>query len=616
MSSYVVYFDTETSGLDPHTSLWLLTSFAIVYDDGRESSHVLSMEGVEKGSKKADKLYDILTNARVVYCWNASFDMKVIWKLYGEIDTIRFQCLMLREQVLYAGLDVGYSLAVVSERRLGITMDKAVRNQFIGRKDFDFTQEELEYSKRDVLHLHTIRTQQDAEIATKRVQAVVDVEQRTLYATAQMEYYGLPFDVERIKAFEQPLRALVERLQREVTEHAFEHDGWVHAAIRLDGSASAFNTRGPQYVQSLQAMGYAVENTSEETLAAYDQEHFGHLEKAPGAVYHNPHLQRLYLLNKCLSIISKYILGLATLVNPVTGNIHGSFNQNGTTTGRYSSSSPNLQNMPTQATLADIPVEGLTIRETITAPEGSVFIIADYSAIELVILGLLAKDDKLLELQAGDLHTYVASRLFNTEVDPKKAKSDPLSLDAAYRKLVKPVTYSIMYGVSGGGLSRKLAPEAAKIGIRITKDVGDSYIQRWKNELFPKTGATLDAYVRKAVTQRYVQTPLGRRRHWPIEVPAHQVQREGANAPIQGASADMTKLALALMYTRLRKGIERSRIMLTVHDEIVAMVPLDRIDEGVQIVKSSMEDSAARIFGEVAREYVVVKPETSLLYNK
>jgi DNA polymerase I len=249
---------------------------------------------------------------------------------------------------------------------------------------------------------------------------------------------------------------------------------------------------------------------------------------------------------------STYVDALPQLISPKTGRIHTSFNQAVTATGRLSSTNPNLQNIPIRT------ARGREIRKAFI-PKNDDFLIlsADYSQIELRIMAAFAKDESMIEAfnQGRDIHATTAAKVFNVSLD---------EVTSEMRRKAKTVNFGIIYGVSAFGL-------AEQIGVSRTeaKELIDNY---WKE--FPSIKKYMNDAVIIARDKGYVETILGRRRYLRDINSQNMVERgfaerNAVNAPIQGSAADMIKIAMIKVNDFIKQEKLQSRIILTVHDELV-----------------------------------------------
>jgi DNA polymerase-1 len=258
---------------------------------------------------------------------------------------------------------------------------------------------------------------------------------------------------------------------------------------------------------------------------------------------------------------STYVDALPQLVSPTTGRIHTSFNQAVAVTGRLSSTNPNLQNIPIRTP------RGREIRKAFI-PRNEEFLIlsADYSQIELRIMAAFAQDESMIEAfnQGRDIHATTAAKVFNVSLD--EVTSD-------MRRKAKTVNFGIIYGVSAFGLSQQIAISRTE-----AKEIIDSY---WRE--FPAIKQYMDSAVIKARDTGYCETILGRRRYL-RDINAQNMvergfaERNAINAPIQGSAADMIKVAMIKVNDFIKKEKLRSRMILTVHDELVFDAHRDELD--------------------------------------
>jgi len=280
-----------------------------------------------------------------------------------------------------------------------------------------------------------------------------------------------------------------------------------------------------------------------------------------------------YLLRyrKLTKLKSTYVDALPALINPETGRVHTSFNQTIAATGRLSSANPNLQNIPIREP------EGKAIRRAFVPEEGWSFISADYSQIELRILASLSGDEALMSAfnNGLDIHRETASLLFGTDVD---------SVDEQQRRAAKTINFSVIYGISPFGLSKRL---------RISRSEASNFIDRY----FLKYGgvkAYFNGVVEEAKKSGYVTTLLGRKRYIPDIHSENRTVFEAArriaiNTPIQGTAADLIKMAMVKIDNELTQRKMKSRMLIQVHDELVFESPPEECNVLKMMVKDIME---------------------------
>ena len=283
-----------------------------------------------------------------------------------------------------------------------------------------------------------------------------------------------------------------------------------------------------------------------------------------------------YLLNyrQLSKLKSTYADGLLSLMDETTGRVYTSFNQTIASSGRLSSSNPNLQNIPVRTEL------GRQIRRAFIADPSYVLLTADYSQIELRILAHITHEPRLVEAFSHneDIHTITASSLFGVPVE---------QVTKDQRRLAKTVVYAVLYGQSAFGLSQVTG---------MSNSDAATFIKRY-HETFPNIKVYVDSTLAQARTQRYVNTLYGRKRFIPdMRVLSHTerqaLERESINMPIQGTNADLIKIAMLRLHHALKETHMKTRMILQVHDELVFEVPVEELERTRRLVKKEMEGVA------------------------
>lgn len=269
---------------------------------------------------------------------------------------------------------------------------------------------------------------------------------------------------------------------------------------------------------------------------------------------------------------STYVKGLKQLVNKDTGRIHSTFNQALTTTGRISSSDPNLQNIPIKIEM------GRKIRKVfIPFEKGHVLVDADYSQIELRVLAHISGDETLTEsfIKGEDIHARTASEIFSVPLEEVKPRQ---------RMFAKAINFGLIYGKQAFGLSQDL-----EISRKEAQNYIDTYFGR-----YPGVEKYMKDIVEKAKTDGYVTTIFGRRRYLP-EIHSRNTniaksgERLALNTPIQGSAADIMKIAMINVYRKLEETKSKAKLILTVHDELVLDCPQEEVDAVKELVVEEME---------------------------
>lgn len=290
----------------------------------------------------------------------------------------------------------------------------------------------------------------------------------------------------------------------------------------------------------------------------------------------HPIVEKILRYRHIVKLNSTYIEGLLNLINRDTGRIHSTFNQTIATTGRISSTDPNLQNIPIRTE------DGRKIRRAFISDKPDYKLVdGDYSQIELRILAHISQDEKMMEafVEGIDIHTKTASEVFHVPLD---------EVTAQLRYRAKAVNFGIVYGISDYGLSRDLD---------ITRKEAKEYIDNYFSN-FSRVRKYMDEIVDEGRKNGYVETILNRRRYVP-ELNAKNFnvrsfgERIALNTPIQGSAADIIKKAMVEVYNEINNRRLKSKLVLTIHDELIIEAHNDEIDEVVDMMKSVMENAIA-----------------------
>jgi DNA polymerase-1 len=268
---------------------------------------------------------------------------------------------------------------------------------------------------------------------------------------------------------------------------------------------------------------------------------------------------------------STYVDALPALIDPQTGRVHTTFNQTGTTTGRLSSTNPNLQNIPIRTEL------GREIRAAFIADPGYSLLSADYSQIELRLLAHFSEDPLLVEAfrNGDDIHRLTASQVFGVP---------PMLIDAEHRRRAKAVNFGIVYGLSAFGLSQQLG-----IDQREAKKFIDAYFEKYAG-----VRRYIDRTLEETRKEQSVKTLFGRTRPIP-DINSKNAnmrgfaERTAVNTPLQGTAADLIKLAMIQIDEELRSRKLKSRMLLQVHDDLLFEVPENEIELMRGLVREKME---------------------------
>lgn len=367
---------------------------------------------------------------------------------------------------------------------------------------------------------------------------------------ARMERAGVTIDLHVLDEIRARLAAKVDQLEREVHDHA-GHPFNVGSGPQLQHVL--FEELGLPKTRRLKT-GYSTDAQAMTNL-----------------VGRHPIVDAVLEWREVSKLLSTYVDALPPLVDPTTGRIHTTLSQTIAATGRLSSSSPNLQNIPVRR------VEGREIRRAFVPGEGfAQLLVADYSQIELRIMAHLSGDEGLLDaFRSGeDIHATTAAKVFDLPLE---------AVDGGLRDRAKAVNYGLAYGLSPYGLGQQLGIPAEE-----AQDIIDAYFAR-----FPKVRSFLEAAVAAATREGYTTTMFGRRRYLPDlrsddRNRRQMAERMALNAPIQGTAADVIKLAMIELRRALDAARLRTELLLQVHDEVILEVPEDELDAAQELVVTTL----------------------------
>ena len=380
-----------------------------------------------------------------------------------------------------------------------------------------------------------------------------EIERPLIGLLARMEIVGVRVDPGVLGSMSKELEGEIARLEKEICGHA----------------GCVFNINSPRQLADVLFHKLGLQPSRRTRVTKGFSTSIDILEDLAGT---HPLAGLVLEYRQMSKLKSTYADALPALINPETGRLHTSYNQTVASTGRLSSSEPNLQNIPARGPW------GARFRRAFVPDEGHVLLAADYSQIELRVLAHLSEDRALLEtfLQDRDVHEETARLVFGED------RSD----DA--RRRAKIINFSIIYGASAFSLARELGTSSGE---------AQKFIDRYFAEL-PQVRAYLDRIVEEARETGYSETIFGRQRQVPeLRAPDRALQQAGRrialNNPIQGSAADIIKVAMLRAARALEDHRLRTRMILQVHDELVFEVPEDEKTAVEPLVREAMEGAAA-----------------------
>jgi len=557
-----ITLDVETTSTD--AMLADLVGIALTDREG-EGYYVPVGHGLEAGVQLPldyvlEKLGPVLEDASIAkYAHNGKYDLTVLIRHGAQVRGLSFDTMIAEWLADPASRNLG--LKNLAWTRLGVEMQPIADLIGTGKKQITMAQvpvaQAASYAAADVDMTHRLVKVLEPELRKRELLPLfTEVEMPLVPILIEMEMKGMKLDVEYLGEMSRQLHGQLGSLEQKIHE-TVDYPFNINSTQQL--SDALFVRLG------LSAQGVKKNKSGHYSTAA------SVLEKLKGQ---HPIIELILEQRGSAKLKSTYVDALPQLVNEHTGRVHTSFNQTGTVTGRLSSSSPNLQNIPIRTEM------GRRVRRAFVAEEGAVLLAADYSQVELRILAHISQDPAMLGAFARDedIHSSTAAFLFDVPLG---------EVDQEMRRVAKSINFGISYGMSGYGMAWRTG---------LPQKEADRFIQEYFTK-YSRVKEYLDETKRKARDIGYVETLLGRRRYFPelqSSSRAHQnirasAERMAINAPIQGSAADIIKIATIRLHAALKERGLKSGMTLQVHDELVLEVPEGELDVAVPLVKSTME---------------------------
>lgn len=549
-------FDTETTGLDANDSELVGMSFA--FKPG-EAWYVPVSANYHEAQKITNIFKPVFENKKITKIGqNIKFDISIL-KWYDITVAGKIFDTMIAHYLLQP--DLRHNMDYLAESYLGYKpvsietlIGKKGKNQ-LSMRDVDL---EIikEYAAEDADI--TMRLKEIFEPELKKTQTLdlfEKIEMPLVPVLASMEAEGVKLDIDALNEYSKKLEKYVAENVKNIYEMAGQE--FNIASPKQLGEILFDKLNIAEKPKKTKTGQYA---TGEDILLRLQNKH--------------PIVDQILEYRSLTKLKSTYVDSLPNLVNKRDGRIHTSYNQAVAATGRLSSNNPNLQNIPIRTE------RGREIRKAFI-PRNSDYTLlaADYSQIELRIIAHLSKDEAMMEAfrQGLDIHTATASKVFGVSID---------EVTKDMRRNAKAVNFGLVYGISAFGLSQNLdipRSEAAEI-IK-------NYFQQ-----YPGIRTYMDKTIEFARKHEYVETIMGRRRYLNDINSANSVvrgfaERNAINAPIQGSSADMIKIAMIDIFEALNEKKLKSKMILQVHDELIFDTHLDELEEVQKIVRDKMKNA-------------------------
>ncbi|NNM60508.1 MAG: DNA polymerase I [Legionellales bacterium] len=564
-NSKLIAIDTETTGLDYMSAEMVGLSFAVESDQKQvQAAYVPLMHDYIGAPKQLDKSYvlkslkPLLENPQLLKVGhNLKFDLTIFARNGIDMQGLAFDTML---ESFIDGNNGRNDMDSAALRLLNYKTTKFEEIAGKGVKQLTFNQIELEtagnYAAEDAdvtLRLHQVLWPR-IEADSKSHYAFTQIEMPLVPILAQMERTGVLIDPVLLRTQSHEISLQLAILEKEAHELA----------------GQPFNLSSPKQLQEIlyQKMQLPVvyktptgqPSTAEDVLQELAE---------------NYPLPALILKHRSLSKLkSTYTDKLPGQINSQTGRVHTSYHQIGAATGRFSSSDPNLQNIPIRTE------EGRRIRQAFIAPSGYKIVSADYSQIELRIMAHLSGDKGLLQAFADDLDIHLATAAEIFDIPLAEVTSNQ-------RRSAKAINFGLIYGMSAFGLAKQLDIDRQSAGLYM-----DKYFAR-----YPGVKVFMETTRKQARELGYVETLVGRKLYLPDINSRNSGIQKGAeraavNAPMQGTAADIIKSAMINMSSCIKKHHSQVRMIMQVHDELVFEVPESEIDMWVPLIKAEMGKAA------------------------
>ncbi|HAG15105.1 MAG TPA: DNA polymerase I [Bacteroidales bacterium] len=549
-------FDTETTGLDSNSDELVGLSFSYGHHSG---FYIPLPENFAETEAVVQEFKDVFENESIGKIGqNLKFDLAFL-KWYGIEVKGRLFDTMIAHYLLQAdmrhGMDV---LAEIYLKYKPMPIEALIGKK--GKNQINMRQVPMEllkeYASEDADITLQLKDVFEPQLFEAKVLDLFNrVEIPLIPVLASMESEGVNLDVDALNAYSIELKQEIYRLNSLIQEMAgFPFNVSSPKQLgevlfdRMKIIEKAKKTKTGQY------------STGEDILLKMENKH--------------PIIRAILDYRSLTKLKSTYVDALPLLVNPRTRRIHTSYNQTVTATGRLSSTNPNLQNIPIRTE------KGREIRKAFV-PRNPDFVLlaADYSQIELRIIASLSGDTAMLQAfrDGLDIHTATASKVYNVPLH---------EVSKEMRRNAKGVNFGIIYGISAFGLAENLG-----ISRKEAAEIIDNYFSN-----YPSIKTYMDQSIALAKTKGYVETILGRRRYLNDINSSNAIvrgfaERNAINAPIQGSSADMIKVAMIRIYDRMQAKKMRSKMILQVHDELVFDAHRDEVEELKMLVEKEMREA-------------------------
>jgi DNA polymerase I len=551
-------FDTETSGLEVHTSTLVGLSFCF---QPQEAWYVPVPDDFPEAKALLEEFRPVMENANIEKVGqNIKFDILAL-KKYGIkvngplFDTMLAHYLLqpdLRHNLNYlAEIYLGYQPVSIEE-----LIGKKGKNQ-MNMRDVDL-EKVKEYAAEDADITWQLKERLEKELQeNKLIKLFQEIEMPLINVLAEMEWAGIRIDSNILETYAVELNAEADKIEKEI----------------FDMAGMQFNLQSPKQLGEVLFEKMKIISNPSRTKTKQYSTGEDVLEKIADK---HPIIAKILDYRGLKKLVSTYVEALPKLVNSETGKIHTSFNQAIASTGRLSSTNPNLQNIPIREE------RGREIRKAfVPSDDKHILLAADYSQIELRLMAHMSGDEAMIEAfrNSEDIHAATAAKIHGLKQD---------EVTREMRSQAKTANFGIIYGISAFGLSQRL-----NISREEAKKLIDGYFAT-----YPGVKAYMDKNIHLARENGFVETIMGRKRSLSDinsrnAIVRGMAERNAINAPIQGSAADIIKLAMIRIRNRFEKENIHSKLVLQVHDELVFDLLKIELEAVKKIAREEMENAVS-----------------------
>jgi DNA polymerase-1 len=574
-SASMIAFDTETTSIDQmsadlvgislavndHVGYYIPVGHSATGKDGQQDMFAESLGDQLPMETVLNALREPLENPAISkVAHNAIYDMIVLQRYGVHVAPVTFDT-MLAEWVRDP-ISKFLGLKSLVKQRFNIDMTEISELLGTGKNQKTMAEVDVEaaapYAAADaVMTYRLVAPLRDNLQQAGLYKLFAELEMPIVPIVASMQFKGVMLDVDFLAEMSKRLDIQLQALEQEIYENS--------------GGYGKFNINSPKQLNDVlfETLKLPVEGLSK-TSHGYSTNAIT-LEILKSA---HPIIDMIIEYRELSKLKSTYVDALPELVNPQTGRLHTSYNQTGSATGRFSSSNPNLQNIPIRTEL------GREVRRAFVAPEGYVFLAVDYSQIELRVMAHISQDETLIEAfrQGLDIHTATAATVSGIEPD---------AVSYEQRSFAKRVNFGLMYGMGAFRLARDS---------ELTLAEAEKFIMTYF-ERMPGVERYIEETKAFVHENGYTETLYGRRRVYPAikggqnrrSIAAEE--RAAINMPIQGTAADILKQSMLNLYERLNESGYDAAMILQVHDELVLEVREDQLNGVMALVVETMESA-------------------------